>query len=264
MKVFASWSGQASRDVAELFRRWLPYVQQEIDVWVSSQDIGKGDKWSMALWDSLSEHDIGLVILTRNNISAPWILFEAGALSKSVKSRVIPVLCGGIDRLEIASSPLNQLQNITISKEEVLSLCQVLNGFCDRSLPDDRLTKVFEKWWPEFIDPYNRIVFPGNVDDKGQVETPDRMKAIEESLRFIMDTLKRNEQGRGVETRPLREHVVLESQIIDDLMIQIERYSKMEDGSEKVEALQALNAELAYRRKRLEQMRELRRKAVAG
>jgi hypothetical protein len=82
-------------------REWLPSVVQDVEVWVSSQDIGKGEKWSASLWESLSEIEFGILMVTPENARAPWIMFEAGALSKTVKSRVIPILCG-MERLDIA------------------------------------------------------------------------------------------------------------------------------------------------------------------
>lgn len=103
MKLFVSWSGDDSREAAELLKDWLPSVIQEAEVWVSSQDIGKGERWSPSLWENLSEIDFGILMLTKTNCTAPWIMFEAGALAKKVKSRVIPVLCN-LDRFEIGDT----------------------------------------------------------------------------------------------------------------------------------------------------------------
>src|SRR4051812_28041674 len=118
MKIFVSWSGDASREAAELVKDWLPNVVQELDVWVSSQDIGKGEKWSATLWESLTEISFGILMVTRENAKAPWIMFEAGALSKTVKSRVIPILCD-VERLDIANTPLAQFQNAVMSKDDI-------------------------------------------------------------------------------------------------------------------------------------------------
>lgn len=134
MKIFASWSGADSRAAAELLRGWLPNVLQEVEVWVSSQDIGKGQKWTQTLWDSLADHHFGILFVTKSNFSAPWILFEAGALSKTVQSRVIPILCN-VGRTEIANSPLNQFQNATRVKDDILQVVDAINLACERPLP---------------------------------------------------------------------------------------------------------------------------------
>src|SRR5690349_4498433 len=95
MRVFVSWSGLKSRTIAVLLQEWLPSVIQNSEVWVSSQNISKGDRWASVLGDSLATHNIGVLVMTEENLKAEWIMFEAGALSKSLsQSKVIPLLCG--------------------------------------------------------------------------------------------------------------------------------------------------------------------------
>ena len=46
MKVFISWSGEKSRAVAQALREWLPYINSEIEPWMSDADIDLGKRWS--------------------------------------------------------------------------------------------------------------------------------------------------------------------------------------------------------------------------
>jgi TIR domain len=84
MKVFISWSGERSRAVAEVLRQWLPNVIQAVTSWVSLDDIEKGAPWSTDIAVQLGECRAGLICLTPENLSASWLLFEAGALSKTL------------------------------------------------------------------------------------------------------------------------------------------------------------------------------------
>lgn len=93
MKIFISWSGDTSHKVALLLRDWLPSVIQSIDPYVSSIDIDKGARWSADIAAELDNSSFGILCVTHDNIEAPWLNFEAGALGKSVeKSRVCPFL----------------------------------------------------------------------------------------------------------------------------------------------------------------------------
>src|ERR1700743_130514 len=93
MKVFISWSGESSKALADVLRNWLPLVLHYVEPWMSDVDIDAGDRWADAVAKELEASNFGIICVTRENISSPWILFEAGALAKSLKgSRVIPLL----------------------------------------------------------------------------------------------------------------------------------------------------------------------------
>ena len=92
MRVFLSWSGERSRLLADALRGWLRPVIQSIDPWMSAEDLSKGTRWGLDLATQLEDTDFGLLCVTRENTDTPWLLFEAGALSKKEQARVIPIL----------------------------------------------------------------------------------------------------------------------------------------------------------------------------
>lgn len=101
MRVFISWSGagghDGSRKVAEALGEYLEAVVQGCGPWVSSSDMKPGDRWSAVIGEQLNETDFGIICLTRHCLAAPWILFEAGALSKSITTGVVVPYLIGLD-----------------------------------------------------------------------------------------------------------------------------------------------------------------------
>ena len=107
MKVFLSWSGEASQAVATALHNWLPYMHHAIKPFMSSADINAGDKWSDDLSHELKDAQYGIVCVTAFNVHKPWMNFEAGALAH------LPHLAPFLFRLErgaLSNSPLMQFQ----------------------------------------------------------------------------------------------------------------------------------------------------------
>lgn len=109
MKIFISWSGDRSEALAKALHKWLPVVLQFVEPWLSQSDIQSGKRWSVEIAKELENCNFGIICVTRENLSSPWILFEAGALAKSMQDgRVVPLLLD-LDFKEI-SGPLAQFQ----------------------------------------------------------------------------------------------------------------------------------------------------------
>jgi hypothetical protein len=147
--VFISWSGDQSKAIAEELRVWIPSVLQFAKPYFTPNDIEKGAKWSGEISKKLSESNIGIVCLTKDNITKPWILFEAGALSKDLdKSRVCSVLFGMEDT--DFSGPLTLFQATKFEKSDFKKMMKSINDAgLSNALPSETFDRVFEKWWPE-------------------------------------------------------------------------------------------------------------------
>jgi hypothetical protein len=149
MKVFLSWSGNRSNKVAEALRNWLPFVVPHVEPYVSSEDIEKGARWATDIAKELEKSAYGLICLTKENVSAPWVLFEAGALSKYVdKSRVVPVLLD-LKKADL-QGPLLQFQAVTFDQTDIRKIVKELNeAGGDRAIEQIRVEASFKKWWPD-------------------------------------------------------------------------------------------------------------------
>ena len=193
MKIFISWSGDLSKNVAEFLASWIEDVLQGIETWISSDDIDKGALWFGDINTQLSETKIGILCLTRENIDAPWILFEAGALSKGLsKNRVCPLLIN-LNHADL-SPPLSQFNGTLPIKDDLLKLIRTINAENDeKALPEERLEKAFLRWWDDFDSKFNEIM--KNYKPKKivhQKSTEDMIEEILETTRSIQRTLQKS------------------------------------------------------------------------
>jgi hypothetical protein len=146
MKIFLSWSGERSRHVATALRDWLPMLLQNTEPWLSDRDIAAGDRWSLEVGKKLEECQFGIICLTRENTEAPWVLFEAGALSKTlVTSAVCPYLYD-VELQEIAG-PLSQFQAKKADRASTLELVGAINQKAASPLPQQRLDELYDVLW---------------------------------------------------------------------------------------------------------------------
>lgn len=157
MKVFLSWSGTKSHKLALTLRDWLPSVIQSVEPYVSSEDIDKGARWSTDIAKELEDSGFGILCVTKENLNAPWLTFEAGALSKKLdKSYVSPFLFD-IKRAEI-TGPILQFQSTVFEKEDVKKLVYTINkALGDEKLAETRLEKTFEVWYPNLEKELNSV-----------------------------------------------------------------------------------------------------------
>jgi hypothetical protein len=178
MKIFISWSGETSHLVAKILRDWLPSVIQSVNPYVSSEDIDKGSRWSTDIAGELEESSYGILCVTKENINAPWLNFEAGALGKSVdKSRVSPFLFR-VKRSEV-NGPVLQFQSTIQEKEDIFKLIKSINNACDENALDDiRLEKVFNVWWPSLEEDLNKI----NENNLSQEQSKQKKKHLDDDF----------------------------------------------------------------------------------
>lgn len=192
MKVFISWSGNKSHHVALVFRDWLPSVIQSIKPYVSSEDIDKGARWSTDIATELENSTFGILCVTKDNINAPWLSFEAGALSKTMDKSFVSPFLFDIKRSEV-DGPILQFQSTIFQKEDIHKLLKSLNKACgEASIPEVMLNKAFEVWYPTLEEELNKI--KGIQDETEVTDSPkDLSPAYSEILEEILD-LSRNNQ----------------------------------------------------------------------
>ena len=185
MKIFVSWSGEFSKSIAKVLKTWLPSIIHTIDVFFSEDDIEKGQNWDKRLTSELTECNYGIVCLTPENVNAPWIHFEAGALVKTYESRVTAFMIN-IKTSDI-KGPLSRFQATRFDREDFYSLMQSINKSLEAPIAEDRLQKTYEAIWPKLEYEIKSIIDknPKKAETKEEETKKDSSAAIEEILQLL-------------------------------------------------------------------------------
>jgi TIR domain len=183
VRVFLSWSGEQSKWVAESLRNWLPNVLQAIDPWMSSQDIAKGSLWSEEMSDQLKQIKAGIVCVTPDNQEAPWINFEAGALSKTVAQTLVCPYLIGLKATDL-KPPLASFQAAEGSESDTLKMIMTLNrALGEHALSVANVERTFAKWWPDLQKDLEKAA---SIRPSARSARPDR-EILEEILVLARD-----------------------------------------------------------------------------
>jgi|SwirhisoilCB1_FD_contig_61_3610234_length_1388_multi_3_in_0_out_0_1 hypothetical protein len=186
--IFISWSGKRSLYAAEALREWLPNVIQAAKPWMSERDIEKGARGLTEVGNALEGMKVGIICLTPENLDAAWVLYEAGALSKTFsddKTRVCTYLLGGLQPQNV-KPPLSMFQWTKAEKEDTRKLVQTINtAIAEEPLSEERLNNIFGVWWSQLETKLNSLPVPEKVVDV----TRDPNEMISEILELCREYL---------------------------------------------------------------------------
>lgn len=166
MRVFLSWSGETSLQVARALQDWLPNVLPSVDAWMSEEDIRMGSRWARALADELEQTKACIVCLTPDNLKSTWLHFEAGEVAKVVQQSFVCPYLKGIKKSELVG-PLSLFQSAIADREDTLRMVRTLNESSGGpELPAERLNKIFDVWWPHLEAVLEKIeLYPHRLFD---------------------------------------------------------------------------------------------------
>lgn len=200
-RVFISWSGDLSRKLGEALRDWLPASLQYVKPYFSPQDIEKGTKWDSEISKELEASDIGIVCLTQDNTEKPWILFEAGALSKSIDKARVCTLLFNLETTDV-KGPLTSFQATRFVRSDFKKLVETINNAAgDSKLDPAVLDDVFKMWWPKLEEKVKEIIDSGDETDESERRT-DR-DILEEILSLSRMSSSRVDRSARMSTRAL-------------------------------------------------------------
>jgi len=188
-KVFIGWSGDRSHAVAIKLRDWLGNVIQNIEPFVSSEDIAKGKAWADEIRGQLADTKVGIFCLTKENVTQPWIMFEAGSISRALDEARVCCLRVNIETAEI-QGPLTLFQDTALDdRSDMLKLVQSINASQEpnEQLDGGRLTAAFDKYWADLKEAVNETMAsaPETRSEGNLVEEPGEREILNEILRYV-------------------------------------------------------------------------------
>jgi len=189
--LFISWSGERSGIVARFLRGWIQTVVQAARPWMSETDIEKGSRGLDEIVKALAGIKVGITCVTPENQQQPWILFEAGALSKSIddKARLCTYLLGGLQPQDV-KPPLGMFQAAKAEKEDTRKLVHAINSaVSDDPVPKENLDALFDAMWPKLNDTLATLPPP-----KLSVETK---RPLEEMVAEILEIVRADANRKG-------------------------------------------------------------------
>lgn len=188
MKIFISWSGNTSKEVAEYLKNWIEQIIQAAEPWISI-DIEKGKRWNHEISQKLTESKVGIFCITKENVNSPWILFEAGAIGKATDSYVCTFLINLVPT--DLTGPLSLFQATKNTKEDVFKLLSTINQNIvregSRGLSPDNLKSMFEIFYPKLEENIQRIIKDNTSPGVDDADIRSDRELLEESIQLLRD-----------------------------------------------------------------------------
>lgn len=145
-KIFISWSGKNSKDFAICLKRIIEtqiFPGTDLECFVSDLNIVSGTDWWTKIKGELKSCRLGIFCITKENINAPWIYYEAGALAAR-EVPTIPLLIGCNTR-SLSGSPLQGKQCVSFDNQsKFIKMIEDINTLFDNPLPQQLIPKIAE------------------------------------------------------------------------------------------------------------------------
>ena len=237
VKIFIAWSKGVSKNIGLELERWLNGLNEAVfQTVISEQAIPIGSVWHNKLDEALQSANCGILCVTEENLTSPWLCYESGALSMSTarqdkKSQsddnlrepyVAPILFGDISSSQVAD-PIQRFQSIKFNRKNMLELVLQLNK---RSLKTDKpYFMPLEKLETEFERTYEAF------ETKIQAILREGIPARVQLMRQLNETMEQLEGLNAAATgdNPVSGNFSPELDELNAALTEFERY----DSSEK-------------------------------
>jgi hypothetical protein len=201
VKIFLSASGRRSHEVARLLHEWLPIVHYQAEPFMADVDIDAGVRWQQVIARELSSTSFGIICVTAANRAAPWLCFEAGALSHSIDAaRVVPLAIdldvSGIDL------PLAQFQARPLTQFGVTEVVAAIDEASRRPLGRNLVENEVVKWWPDLEEELRSILDVGQTRSEQMDQIFNTVRAASDAgdgIRYASAALSRFRRNASIQ-----------------------------------------------------------------
>jgi len=122
-------------------------VVQSVKPWMSDEDIAAGARWLTEVSASLNCAKVGIICVTPENQHNPWLLFEAGALSKTLEQTCVCPLVFEMTPGQL-DGPLTQFQANSLNRDGIGKVIATINkGLAERQIDSHQLDQIIDVWW---------------------------------------------------------------------------------------------------------------------
>jgi hypothetical protein len=152
---------------------------------MSTSDIEIGTRWDLEISGELAESTFGVICLTPENLSAPWMLFEAGAIAKSIANTHVCPYLYDLEPLQIVG-PLALFQGSKSDHDGTWSLIRTLNNTMkETGLQENRAKESFANWWPQLMQILSEISATHSLDSPRRSDR-EILEEILETTRTVL------------------------------------------------------------------------------
>jgi hypothetical protein len=154
---------------------------------MSDEDIGAGARWLTDISNELNDATVGILCVTPENQSNPWLVFEGGALSKTLDQPFVCPLLFDMSAGQL-TGPLSQFQALSFDRNGIRRLLANLNtALGNPALPESDLAEIFDVWWPKLEASLQNVP----AYDSGAVTRRTSDELLEEILENSREQLRR-------------------------------------------------------------------------
>lgn len=187
--IFISWSGDNSRIIANNLKLIIEefIFANKVRCFVSDSDIVSGTDWWNKIKDELKSSKLGILCITKENIQASWIYYEAGAL---VGNDIITIpLLFNCNRDKLNKTPLNGRQCVDFGNKQRFQkmICDINEQLHILDISNKALNvladKAYQQLKSDLASTFDKLKCMGYFDDS--YIYPSDIKTINRNTIFI-------------------------------------------------------------------------------